>query len=101
MQGSVPCRATPDGVLLLVHVVPGASRERIAGLHGGRLKVAISAPPEKGKANKALISLLSASLGLRKSQLSIVRGETDRQKDLLISEAQLQDIIAKLVSSLI
>jgi uncharacterized protein (TIGR00251 family) len=77
-------------------VVPGASRERIAGLHDGRVRIAVSAPPERGKANKALIAFVAATLGLRKNQVSIVRGEKDREKDLLIVDGQAKDILSKL-----
>jgi len=55
---------TCQGYLLLVHVVPGASRTEIAGLHGGRLKVRVAARPEKGAANRELLKFLARRLGL-------------------------------------
>jgi len=48
------------------------------------LKVCVTQSPEKGKANKALIALLSKSLSLRKSQLELIAGETSQQKRLLV-----------------
>ncbi len=71
---------TPDGVLIPVKVVPGASRDRIVGVLGGALKVTVAAPPEKGKANKAVIRLLARALGVRTNQLSVVQGETTPHK---------------------
>ena len=56
------------GVIFKVKVVPGSSRTVIAGVLGGMLKVKIAAPPEKGKANKALIDFLAGKLGLKNEQ---------------------------------
>jgi len=96
MSGSLDWRQTSEGVVLPIHVVPGATKERIAGLHDGRLKVAVNPPPERGKANKAVLALVAATLGLRKRQLSIIRGETDRDKDLLVVEEQAEEILSRL-----
>lgn len=65
---------------LNVWAQPGASRDRIAGLHGGRLKVAVSAPPEKGRANKAVEAVIAGALGVRKTAVKVVTGETSREK---------------------
>lgn len=64
--------ATEDGVLLRVKVVPGASRSRVAGLHGDRLKVQVAAPAEGGKANRAVCALLADlfSVPVRKIRVS-------------------------------
>lgn len=101
MSCPIELRESPEGVVLPVLVVPGASKERIAGLYGQRLKVAVQAPPEKGKANKALVSVLARALDLKKGQLSIIRGETQRQKDVLVSSITLKDLEAKLAPNLI
>ncbi len=53
-----------EDVLIWVKAVPGASRNEIAGVVGDRLKIRISAPPEGGKANKAICKLLASSLGV-------------------------------------
>ncbi len=64
-----------DGsVLLAVKVVPGASRQRVVGAHGDVLKVAVTAPPEAGKANKAVCELLAEALGLRPADVTIHAG---------------------------
>jgi uncharacterized protein len=47
-----------DGLLLQVHVKPKSSRNRLIGVHGHRLKIAVTAAPEKGKANAAVLELL-------------------------------------------
>jgi uncharacterized protein (TIGR00251 family) len=59
-------------------VVPGASRSGIAGVLGDRLKVRVAAPPEGGKANRALVELLSRWLGVR--DVEIVAGHSSAEK---------------------
>ena len=68
-----------------VRVTPGAPRNEVMSYVEGVLKVKVAAPPVKGQANKELISFLAEYLDLRKSQLSILKGETSRDKVLVIS----------------
>jgi len=72
------------GCLIAVKVVPGASRDRIAGPLGERLKVQVRQPPEKGKANRALCRLLASALGVKRAEVAVVRGDTRPEKDLLV-----------------
>jgi uncharacterized protein (TIGR00251 family) len=74
----------PEGTILPVHAQPGARRNAILGERAGALRVAVTAPPEKGKANAAIQSFLAESLGCRPSQVRIVSGEVSRQKRFLI-----------------
>ena len=69
-----------DAVLIPVKVVPGASRTRILGELDGRLKVAVAAPPEKGKANDALTALLAKRLGIRRRAVVVVSGHASPVK---------------------
>ncbi len=73
-----------EGTLVPVYVQPGAGADRVCGEHDGRLKVAVSAPPEGGKANRALVRLLAGSLGVSKSQVSIRSGHHSRRKEVFI-----------------
>jgi hypothetical protein len=73
-----------EGSLVPVLVQPGAGGDRICGEHDGRLKVAVGAPPERGKANKAVIKLLADRLGVSKSQISIRSGQHSRRKEVFI-----------------
>ncbi|MBI5345222.1 MAG: YggU family protein [Deltaproteobacteria bacterium] len=73
-------RPAPDGVSIRVRVQPRASRNEICGVHGGSLKVKLTAPPVEGEANKALIEFLSKFLKIKKSSLSIASGKTSREK---------------------
>jgi hypothetical protein len=63
-----------NGVLLPVKVVPGASRTAVLGEWNGRVKVAIAAPPEKGKANKALARFLAQLLKVRQRDVTVAAG---------------------------
>lgn len=73
-----------NAVLLLVKVVPGASRTRYLGEWDSRAKIAVAAPPEKGRANKAVIALLAQLLGVRSSDLSVRAGHTTPLKTIRI-----------------
>ena len=84
-----------------VKVVPGASRDRIMGELGGALKVGVSAPPEKGRANKAVIALLARALGLRPSLLRIASGTATAYKTCTVntlSREQLQGLLSRLAA---
>ncbi len=74
----------PDGAILPLDVHPGARRNEIRVVRNGRLKIGVTQPPEKGKANKAVIELLSKWLGVRKSQIELLSGKTSRRKRFLI-----------------
>ncbi len=66
---------------LAIKVVPNASKSEFAGwLDENTLKVRIQSPAQDGKANKALIAFLAKQIGVSKNQISILRGETSRQK---------------------
>lgn len=74
----------PDGVALNVRVSPRASKSCVQGVLGGEVKVALQSPPVDGKANQELIKLLSKLLKIPKSNIEIIRGETSRNKTVLL-----------------
>lgn len=81
--------------MVTVRLQPGASRNQIDGparLDDGTpvLRVRVSAPPEKGKANQSLIKLLTKAWGLPKSSIGLVAGQSDRRKTLLLSGGDRQ-----------
>jgi uncharacterized protein (TIGR00251 family) len=75
---------TESGVCVPVLVEPGAGRERLYGEHDGRLKLSVTAAPERGKANKAVCKFLAAELGVSKSQVHILSGHHSKLKEVLI-----------------
>ena len=78
------------GWLVAVRVTPRASRDEVAGLYTAAdgqvsLAVKVTAVPDKGKANKAVIETLAKASGLPKSAFAVVSGETERNKTLLVT----------------
>ena len=92
---------TNDGIILPVRASPGSRRNEIRGEQNGNLKVSVTAVAEKGKANQAIVALLAKQLGLRKSQLTLVSGETNRVKRFCITGTNrdsLRQMLAKFLS---
>ena len=88
--------ADHQGVRIGVKVVPGASRDRIVGVLGDALKVAVSKPPEGGAANRAVIDILAAKLELPAAQVQIVQGHSSPRKQVLISGLTAEQLLTKL-----
>ena len=86
----------PNGVVLSVRAQPRARRTRIVGEHGGALKVAVTEPPEKGMANQSIFEVLCEQLGLKKSQLALLSGETSRDKRFLITGLEINELQTRL-----
>lgn len=78
-------RAAPGGIELEVVVVPRASRSRLVGLHGGRLKVQVSAPPVDGAANAELCRTLAKALDVAKSAVEVARGQASKRKTVRVA----------------
>ena len=77
-------RATDSGVTISVRVVPRASRNQVDGVLGESLKVRLQAPPVEGKANKALTRFLAKRLGVTASKVTVLSGQTDRNKRIRV-----------------
>ena len=86
--------AEQDGVLLGVKVVPGASRTRYLGPWRNLARIAVAAPPEKGKANQALIKYLADLLGVSKRSLTVVKGQSSPAKTIRIDQVDAMAIRA-------
>lgn len=84
------------GVLIRLKAVPGAKRDQIAGLLGDRLKIRVSAPPEGGRANKAICTLLAAALGVKPRDVEIVSGQTNPEKLARVSGVAIEAVRAAL-----
>jgi uncharacterized protein (TIGR00251 family) len=87
-------------VTLNIKVVPGASRDRIAGRYGDGIKVQVSAPPEKGKANDAVISVIAAAFGIRAADIVLLRGHSQPRKVIQINGIEQAAFDARLAEIL-
>lgn len=81
------------GWLIAVKAVPGARSDQIAGGLGDRLKIRISAPPEGGKANKAICSLVAERIGCRARDVEIVSGATGPEKVVRVRSADRDAVL--------
>ena len=80
-----------EEVVLRVHVQPGTGRSALVGKHGDALKVRVAAPPVDGRANEALISLLSTTLGTD-ATVELASGESSRSKRVRITGLEPDDV---------
>lgn len=90
----------PEGVQLPVRAQPGASKSGLRGEQNGALKVAVTQIAEKGKANQALIEAIAKGLGLRRSQIELLAGETQRDKRFLIRGITRDDLAGRIAAAL-
>ena len=86
-------------ILINVKVVPGSSRDRVAGRYGDGIKVQVSAPPEKGKANEAVARVLAEFLGVKTADVALVAGHGNPRKQFRISGVE-QGAMAEKIAAL-
>ena len=85
-----------EGVRLALKVVPGASRDRIVGVLGDALKVAVSKPPADGAANQAVVKLLAAAFNVPLAAITILHGHSNPRKEVLIAGLSAGELSARL-----
>lgn len=78
-------RVDAAGVTLTLHIQPGAKKTEVVGAHGEALKIRLVAPPVDGKANACLIAFLADQLGVAKSAVSLLSGDSSRAKRVHVS----------------
>jgi hypothetical protein len=79
-----------------IHLQPGARKSEVAGFKGDVLYIKVTAAPEKGQANQALIDLLAELLDMAKSNISLIRGSTSRNKVVAVEGLDMAEIKARL-----
>lgn len=89
---------TPTGVNIRIYVTPRASANKIVGIHNGALKVALTAPPVEGAANKALVEFLAKTLGVPKSAVSLISGVISRHKTVYVTGIEAETAMRKLAA---
>ena len=90
----------PAGVILPVRAQAGASKNGIRGEQNGMLKVSVTQVAEKGKANKALAETIAKGLGLKKSQVELLTGDTQSQKKFLIRNISREGLTRRLADAM-
>jgi uncharacterized protein len=84
------------GTVLPVRAQPGARKNAVLGERAGALRVAVSAAPEKGKANAAIAGVLAEALGCRHSQIDLLSGETSRDKKFLVTDIPADELRSRI-----
>jgi uncharacterized protein len=92
----IPLADHPEGVILPVRAQPNARKAGVIGEQAGALKVAVTVPPEDGRANHALTELLRDALGLKRSQVELLSGPTSRDKRFLLRGVSREVVAARL-----
>ncbi len=83
---------TTDGTILTVKAKPNSRQNVMTGVHDGMLKIAVTAAPEKGKANGAIITVLAKRLSIAKSRIELVSGRVTGTKKFLIQGLSVDQV---------
>ena len=82
-----------------LRVVPGAGASAIVGRHGDAWKIRVSAAPDRGEANAALVEVLAAALGVPPRAVRIVSGHGSRDKIVEVAGMGITDLEERLTSA--
>ena len=77
-------------------VSPGAARSELVGRHGDGWRARVAAPPERGRANRALVELLAEALGVPRDRVAVVAGQTGRRKVVEVAGLDADEIDRRL-----
>jgi len=95
----VNVREVESGVVFSIHVIPRSKKEGFAGTHGDSIKVKVNAPPVEGAANKAVVKFIAKLFDVSKSNVEIIKGETGREKQVLVRGVGLEKAKAVLTKA--
>ena len=90
-------RPHKKGVELNIHVLPRSSQSKITGLHGDFVKVKLTKPPVDGQANAECCRVIAKYFGVSKSQVSVLKGASSKQKTLLVEGVSVSAVVEKLI----
>ena len=93
----IPITPHPEGAVIAVKAQPGARKNAVLGIRADSLRIAVTAAPERGKANQAVAEVLAEALGVKVSRIRLLTGETSRDKRFLIEGASIADLEARLM----
>lgn len=72
--------SSENGVLIYLRIIPRARKTEVDGVHAGRIRIRLNAPPVNGAANRELCKFLSSRLGVTTRAVQLIRGEKSREK---------------------
>ena len=85
---------------IALRVAPGAQRAKVVGRHGTAWKLRVTAPPEDGKANEAVVRLLAETLGVPRGDIAIVSGHGARDKVVSLTGLGAEEVEQRLEASI-
>lgn len=97
---SVRLETHSAGVVLPVRAQPGSKKNGLRGVQDGMLKVTVTQVAEKGKATQAVIEVICDQLSLRRSQLTLLSGETSQQKRFLVQGMTMDELARRIDEAL-
>lgn len=86
---------TSPSCTLAIKAIPNAPRSEVVGWLGDALKVKVHAPPVEGRANEVLCAFLAETFGLPRRAVTVLRGDTSRQKLVRLDGVALVDVVAR------
>ena len=89
-------KITGNDIIVKVKIVPGSSKNKIIGVYNDSLKIAITAPPVEGKANKKCIAYLAKYFEVAKSKIEIISGQTSKNKLIKIYDISQKEFLEKI-----
>jgi uncharacterized protein (TIGR00251 family) len=96
-MGNLKIEENNNGAVFVAKIVPGSSGPtRICGLLNEKLKIKVSAAPEKGKANQCLVKFLAKQLGVKKNAVNIISGTTSSIKHVQVTGMSADTLLKKL-----
>jgi uncharacterized protein (TIGR00251 family) len=96
---AVTIQSHPNGATVTVRAQPGAKKNAVLGEWNGMLKIAVTAPPEDGRANEAIVEVLKRLFDVKRSKIELISGKTNRNKVFLIHDTTIDHIDSRLPPS--
>lgn len=90
----------PEGAVVAVRARAAAKENALIEERDGALLVAVTAPPEHGKANEALVEVLADGLNLHRSQIQLIAGATSKIKKFLVRGVRVEDLTGRIEAAL-
>lgn len=88
----IKIRQMDGGIVIPIRVQPNSSQEKVIGEYSEQLKIAVNAPPERGKANKAIVKVLAKWIKIKDADIYLLHGEKSKDKEVFVKNITEKDI---------